>query len=227
MGAARILIVRGVARCWRARPTHRTQRRLSEPADPRHRAGRRRRRHRHRGARDGGSRRAASRRQVRHREQARRQPADRRVDGGEGGARRLHAAVHQPRRRSWCRSSSRRRWTSIPSEDFRPLVIGMFQPVLLIVRPSLGVKTVDEFVALRQEKSRQDLVRRAGPRRRDAPDARALQEDRRHERHAGAVQLRRAGDRRSAGRPARRHVPGHPADQAARRRTASSLRWRR
>jgi tripartite-type tricarboxylate transporter receptor subunit TctC len=34
-----------------------------------------------------------------------------------------------------------------PARDFRPLVIGMFQPVLLIVRPSLGVKSVDEFVA--------------------------------------------------------------------------------
>jgi tripartite-type tricarboxylate transporter receptor subunit TctC len=34
-----------------------------------------------------------------------------------------------------------------PERDFRPLVIGMFQPVLLIVRPSLGVKSVDEFVA--------------------------------------------------------------------------------
>ena len=34
-----------------------------------------------------------------------------------------------------------------PEKDFRPLSIGMFQPVLLIVRPSLGVKSVDEFVA--------------------------------------------------------------------------------
>jgi tripartite-type tricarboxylate transporter receptor subunit TctC len=34
-----------------------------------------------------------------------------------------------------------------PVNDFRPLVIGMFQPVLLIVRPSLGVRSVDEFVA--------------------------------------------------------------------------------
>jgi tripartite-type tricarboxylate transporter receptor subunit TctC len=34
-----------------------------------------------------------------------------------------------------------------PARDFQPLVIGMFQPVLLIVRPTLGVKSVDEFVA--------------------------------------------------------------------------------
>jgi tripartite-type tricarboxylate transporter receptor subunit TctC len=34
-----------------------------------------------------------------------------------------------------------------PEHDFRPVVIGMFQPVMLIVRPSLGVKSVDEFVA--------------------------------------------------------------------------------
>jgi tripartite-type tricarboxylate transporter receptor subunit TctC len=34
-----------------------------------------------------------------------------------------------------------------PARDFRPVAIGMFQPVLLIVRPSLGVKSVDEFVA--------------------------------------------------------------------------------
>jgi tripartite-type tricarboxylate transporter receptor subunit TctC len=33
-----------------------------------------------------------------------------------------------------------------PAADFRPLVLGMFQPVLLIVRPSLDVKSVDEFV---------------------------------------------------------------------------------
>jgi tripartite-type tricarboxylate transporter receptor subunit TctC len=35
-----------------------------------------------------------------------------------------------------------------PERELRPLVIGMVQPVLLIVRPNLGVKTVDEFVAL-------------------------------------------------------------------------------
>jgi tripartite-type tricarboxylate transporter receptor subunit TctC len=35
-----------------------------------------------------------------------------------------------------------------PERELRPLVIGMLQPVLLIVRPHLGVKTVDEFVAL-------------------------------------------------------------------------------
>ena len=34
-----------------------------------------------------------------------------------------------------------------PASDFRPVVIGMFQPALLIVRPSLGVNSVDEFVS--------------------------------------------------------------------------------
>ncbi|MCC6780105.1 MAG: tripartite tricarboxylate transporter substrate binding protein [Hyphomicrobiales bacterium] len=34
-----------------------------------------------------------------------------------------------------------------PARDFRPVAIGLFQPVLLIVRPTLGVHTVDEFVA--------------------------------------------------------------------------------
>jgi tripartite-type tricarboxylate transporter receptor subunit TctC len=34
-----------------------------------------------------------------------------------------------------------------PARDFRPLAAGVFQPVLLVVRPTLGVKTVDEFVA--------------------------------------------------------------------------------
>jgi tripartite-type tricarboxylate transporter receptor subunit TctC len=34
-----------------------------------------------------------------------------------------------------------------PEKDFRPLTIGVFQPALLIVRPSLGVKSVDDFVA--------------------------------------------------------------------------------
>ena len=35
-----------------------------------------------------------------------------------------------------------------PEQDLRPVLIGMRQPVLLIARPNLGVKTVDEFVAL-------------------------------------------------------------------------------
>ena len=35
-----------------------------------------------------------------------------------------------------------------PERELRPLVVGMLQPILLIVRPNLGVKTVDEFVAL-------------------------------------------------------------------------------
>jgi len=34
-----------------------------------------------------------------------------------------------------------------PARDFRPIAIGVFQPVLLIARPGLGVKTVDEFIA--------------------------------------------------------------------------------
>jgi tripartite-type tricarboxylate transporter receptor subunit TctC len=38
-----------------------------------------------------------------------------------------------------------------PERELRPLVIGMVQPVLLIVRPNLGVKTVDEFVALAKQ----------------------------------------------------------------------------
>lgn len=38
-----------------------------------------------------------------------------------------------------------------PAQELRPLVIGMLQPVLLIVRPNLGVKTVDEFVALAKQ----------------------------------------------------------------------------
>jgi tripartite-type tricarboxylate transporter receptor subunit TctC len=33
-----------------------------------------------------------------------------------------------------------------PAHDFRPVVIAVWQPVLLIVRPSLGVKTAAEFV---------------------------------------------------------------------------------
>src|SRR3954462_15402201 len=37
-----------------------------------------------------------------------------------------------------------------PAQELRPLVIGV-QPVLLIVRPNLGVKTVDEFVALAKQ----------------------------------------------------------------------------
>jgi tripartite-type tricarboxylate transporter receptor subunit TctC len=34
-----------------------------------------------------------------------------------------------------------------PGRDFRPVAIALYQPVLFIVRPSLGVKTVAEFVA--------------------------------------------------------------------------------
>lgn len=33
-----------------------------------------------------------------------------------------------------------------PENDLRPVVVGMIQPVLLIVRPTLGVKTIDDFV---------------------------------------------------------------------------------
>ena len=38
-----------------------------------------------------------------------------------------------------------------PELELRPLVIGMVQPVLLIVRPNLGVKTVDQFIALAKQ----------------------------------------------------------------------------
>jgi tripartite-type tricarboxylate transporter receptor subunit TctC len=34
-----------------------------------------------------------------------------------------------------------------PARDFKPVAIAVWQPVLLIVRPSLGVKTVPEFIA--------------------------------------------------------------------------------
>jgi tripartite-type tricarboxylate transporter receptor subunit TctC len=34
-----------------------------------------------------------------------------------------------------------------PAKDFRPVAIAIYQPVMLIVRPSLGVKTVAEFIA--------------------------------------------------------------------------------
>jgi tripartite-type tricarboxylate transporter receptor subunit TctC len=34
-----------------------------------------------------------------------------------------------------------------PARDFRPVAVGVFQPVLLVVRPSLGVRTVDQFIA--------------------------------------------------------------------------------
>ena len=46
-----------------------------------------------------------------------------------------------------------------PVHDFRPLVIGVFQPVLLIVRPSLGVKIRRGIRRLCEEESRQDLLR--------------------------------------------------------------------
>lgn len=35
-----------------------------------------------------------------------------------------------------------------PAADLRPVVLGVYQPVLLIVRPKLGVKSVAEFIAL-------------------------------------------------------------------------------
>lgn len=34
-----------------------------------------------------------------------------------------------------------------PARDFRPIAIAVYQPVLFIVRPSLGVNTVDQFIA--------------------------------------------------------------------------------
>lgn len=38
-----------------------------------------------------------------------------------------------------------------PEQELKPVVIGMRQPVLLIVRPNLGIKTVDEFVAFAKQ----------------------------------------------------------------------------
>jgi tripartite-type tricarboxylate transporter receptor subunit TctC len=35
----------------------------------------------------------------------------------------------------------------VPARDFRPVAIGVYQPVLFIVRPSLGVRSLAEFVA--------------------------------------------------------------------------------
>src|SRR5262245_57248576 len=34
-----------------------------------------------------------------------------------------------------------------PARDFRPVALAVYQPVLFIVRPSLGVKSIAEFVA--------------------------------------------------------------------------------
>jgi tripartite-type tricarboxylate transporter receptor subunit TctC len=34
-----------------------------------------------------------------------------------------------------------------PAKDFQPVAVGVLQPAVLIVRPNLGVKSVDEFVA--------------------------------------------------------------------------------
>ena len=34
-----------------------------------------------------------------------------------------------------------------PAQDFQPVAVGVLQPALLVVRPNLGVKSVDEFVA--------------------------------------------------------------------------------
>jgi tripartite-type tricarboxylate transporter receptor subunit TctC len=34
-----------------------------------------------------------------------------------------------------------------PAKDFQPVAVGVLQPALLVVRPNLGVKSVDEFVA--------------------------------------------------------------------------------
>ncbi len=34
-----------------------------------------------------------------------------------------------------------------PAKDFQPVAVGVLQPALLVVRPNLGVKSVDEFIA--------------------------------------------------------------------------------
>ena len=164
--------------CWRLSAAQRPGcRGLSEPADPGDRAGRRRRGRRHRRADHRGGRREASRPALRHREQARRRSAARRRDGRRRRRRRLHAAVHRavPDRRS--PSTFRKSSTSIRSAISGRSRSRVYQPVLLIVRPNLGVKTVDEFVAHAKSQSRQAFVRHAGPRRRNAPDAGAVQED--------------------------------------------------
>ena len=35
----------------------------------------------------------------------------------------------------------------VPARDFRPVAVGVLQPAVLVVRPTLGIKSVDEFIA--------------------------------------------------------------------------------
>ena len=104
-----------------------------------------------------------------------------------------------------------------PARDIRPVVIAVYQPVLLIVQTDFGGEDSGGVHRLRQAQPRKDIVRRAGAHRRDAADAGNPQAGGRRRHHAYSLQFRRAGDRRPAGRPARRHVPGDPADQGTRR----------
>ncbi len=112
-----------------------------------------------------------------------------------------------------------------PARDLRPLVIAMWQPLLLIVRPRPGRDDGFRVHRIRQAQPWKDIVRSSGPHRRNAPYAGNPQARSRHRCHAHPLQLRRPGDRRPAGRPARRHVPRHSADQGpCRKRQASRAR---
>ena len=127
-----------------ARPGHLG---LSEPAHSGDRAGRRRRRPRHT---PHGSLRRQSRSILANGSSSRTSPAQ--VSGSEPHWQRRHRQTAtrccspRPRRSRWP-STSRRSLTTILSRDFRPVAIAVYQPVLLIVRPTLGVKTVAEFIA--------------------------------------------------------------------------------
>ena len=112
-----------------------------------------------------------------------------------------------------------------PAKDFQPVAVGVLQPALLVVRPNLGVRSVDEFVAYAKNNPGKLSFGIQGLGGEMHLSLELFKTDCRFHRQHGALQRRLAGHRRSACRPSRRHVPGRSADQGpSRRRQADRAR---
>ena len=94
---------------------------------------------------------------------------------------------------------------------------------VLVVHPSLGVKTVAEFIKLAKKQAGRDLVRDRGPRHRDALDQRTVRHDGRHQAAAGALPRRRRHREGSVVGPGQGDVLQHRAGDYFVRKATSWL----
>ena len=101
----------------------------------------------------------------------------------------------------------------VPARDFRPVAVEVLQPAVLVVRPTLGVKSVDEFIAYAKNNPGKVQFGVQGLGGEMHLSLELFKKTAGFQRQSGDLQCRGSRDRRSAGRPARRHVSGDPADQ--------------